>query len=439
MASLVTRKSGLRFVQFVNHAGERRTITLGKIAPREAGRIRDKIEELATSRRNGIEPSSDVMNWLTKIGDDLHSKLVTVSLADPREKSQAITLGELVARYVAVRTDWKPRTKINFDHSTGLLTKCFSHDIDIAAITPADADQFRRWLTPRLATPTANRCVGRVKQLFTFAVRKRLLTVSPFAEIKSGKVGGNAARQRFVTQEETAAVLDACPDHEWRLLVALTRFGGLRTPSEPLALQWSDVDWERNRITVHVPKLEHLPGRDTRLIPIFPELLPHLEAAWEAAPDGATHLISRYRDKYTNLRTHFVRIITKAGLKPWPRPWHNLRASRQTELAAQFPMHVVCSWIGNSPEVAAEHYLTTTELDFDRAITVTASCSAQLKAQQCGAELARIDSHAQTTTPQFPQETRGCETVQADQFPTHDSNVDKLLQRQLCYRYTSGE
>ena len=27
MASLVTRKSGLRFVQFVNHAGEQKTIT----------------------------------------------------------------------------------------------------------------------------------------------------------------------------------------------------------------------------------------------------------------------------------------------------------------------------------------------------------------------------------------------------------------------------
>ena len=53
-------------------------------------------------------------------------------------------------------------------------------------------------------------------------------------------------------------------------------------------------------------------------------------------------------------------------------------------------MHWVCSRIGNRPEVAAEHSLTTSELDFTQAVTVIASCSAQfIKSQQSAAEMAR--------------------------------------------------
>jgi hypothetical protein len=60
-------------------------------------------------------------------------------------------------------------------------------------------------------------------------------------------------------------------------------------------------------------------------------------------------------------------IVRRAGLKPWPKLFHNLRASRQTELAQWFPERVVCEWIGNSQVVAREHYLRVTEADFARA------------------------------------------------------------------------
>ena len=61
-----------------------------------------------------------------------------------------------------------------------------------------------------------------------------------------------------------------------------------------------------------------------------------------------------------NLRTTFEKIIKRAGLKKWPRLFHNLRSSRQTELEDQFPSHVVCAWMGNSEKVARKHYLQVT-------------------------------------------------------------------------------
>jgi hypothetical protein len=47
-----------------------------------------------------------------------------------------------------------------------------------------------------------------------------------------------------------------------------------------------------------------------------------------------------------------------------------MRASRQTELQREFPLHVVCSWLGNSPRIAQQSYLLVTEDDFARAAGV---------------------------------------------------------------------
>jgi integrase len=146
-----------------------------------------------------------------------------------------------------------------------------------------------------------------------------------------------------VTREEITKVLAACPDAQWRVIVALSRFGGLRCPSDQLALTWGDIDWEANRMTVRSPKTEHHAGGDCRVVPIFPELRPHLEAAFDEAPEGTIHVITRYRDNTQNLRTQFRRIILRAGLTPWPKAFHNLRATRENELAEEFPLHVVCS------------------------------------------------------------------------------------------------
>ena len=171
----------------------------------------------------------------------------------------------------------------------------------------------------------------------------------------------NKDRQFHVDREVIFRVIDAAPDAEWRLLIALSRFGGLRCPSEHLALRWQDVDWERNRFRVDSPKTGE------RWVPIFPELRPHLEECFELAQEGAVHVINRYRDANANLRTTFTKIIKRAGEKPWPKLFHNLRASRETELAAEHPIHVVCQWIGNTAAVAAKHYLTVRDEDYDRA------------------------------------------------------------------------
>ena len=104
--------------------------------------------------------------------------------------------------------------------------------------------------------------------------------------MKGCAVKATTDRMYFVTQEVAEKVLEACPDAQWRLLFALSRYGGLRCPSEHLALRLGDVDWERDRITVHSPKTEHHEGKESRQIPIFPELRPYLNEVWNNGPPG---------------------------------------------------------------------------------------------------------------------------------------------------------
>ena len=101
-----------------------------------------------------------------------------------------------------------------------------------------------------------------------------------------------------------------------------------------------------------------------RVVPIFPELRPYLEEACELNGDKSEFLIACDRDSNTNLRTRLLKIINRAGVKPWPKLFHNLRASYETDLAKVHPIKTVCDWIGNSITVAQRHYLQTTEEDY---------------------------------------------------------------------------
>ncbi|MFH1739267.1 MAG: DNA N-6-adenine-methyltransferase [bacterium] len=43
-------------------------------------------------------------------------------------------------------------------------------------------------------------------------------------------------------------------------------------------------------------------------------------------------------------------------------------STRETELAEDFPMHVICAWIGNSQPIAQKHYLQITDEQFAKAV-----------------------------------------------------------------------
>jgi hypothetical protein len=85
-----------------------------------------------------------------------------------------------------------------------------------------------------------------------------------------------------------------------------------------------------------------------------------------------------------DVATPLDKAIRRAGLKPWPKLFQNLRSTRETELMKSFPIAVVCAWLGNSPKVALKHYHQVTDADFEAALK--ASNKAQHFAQQSTAD-----------------------------------------------------
>jgi hypothetical protein len=138
----------------------------------------------------------------------------------------------------------------------------------------------------------------------------------------------------------------------------------MRCPSEVLTLKWSDVLWDQEKLRIDSPKT------GVRFCPIFPELAPILEAAFDAAPEGATFCVQQYRHGY-NPATTMKKIIERAGHEPWPKLFINCRSTRRTELQRQYPDHVINKWLGHSSAVAEKHYLQVTTDDWAEGATRT--------------------------------------------------------------------
>jgi len=368
MASIsYDKKTGRRAVQFVGDDGKRRTVRLGKVNKRQAETAKGYIEDLVACKVTGTAPKRTTAEWLSGLPDLIVRRLERVGLITPQKRRECLTVVEWIRQYIESRTDVKPRTRVNLEQAEKDLAGLFASK-HLDEITPGDAEDFRVYLKSRgLAEGTIRRRCKRAKQFFIAAVKRKLIAENPFADIKCGDYA-NQTRYYFVSQEESWAMLNACPDAEWRLIFALCRFGGLRCPSEVLRLTWADIDWARDRFTVHASKTEHHADGGIRQVPIFPELAPYLAECFEQAEPGIKHVITRYRDGNTNLRTQLHRIIKRAGLTPWPKVFQNLRSTRETELTESFPIHVVCKWIGNSTQVANKHYLQTTDEHFARAV-----------------------------------------------------------------------
>jgi len=99
-------------------------------------------------------------------------------------------------------------------------------------------------------------------------------------------------------------------------------------------------------MSIPEPKVEHHEGRGIRSCPIFPELRSILDEAFEIFGDKSEYVVAapQYRAaantamgwKNSNLRTEMTRLLRRAGVSGWPRLFHSMRTTRQTEPDSSF-------------------------------------------------------------------------------------------------------
>lgn len=377
MASIARDKSGTRRILFVAPDGKRPTIRLGKVSQRTAEGIKYRVEQLLESLYYKHPVEGELAQWVTDLEPRMAKKLAAVGLIAKPEEKAATALGPFLQAWLAARRgDYKPASLIAWGQVVDALTAFLGANCPLVDVTAAKGEAFRQsMLAADLRATTIHKRLQHARMFFAHAKRQGLVTENPFEFVRH-RPGDASERRAYVPPADVRRALDFAPKWTWKLLIALSRFAGLRVPSEALSLRWQDVDWERQRLTVPSPKTQHLAGRSYRVIPLFPAVRAYLEAAWDIAPEGAEYVIpEEYRRraqgpggwKNANLRTTLEKIIRRAGLEPWPRLWHSMRASCETDLARQFPLAVVAKWLGNTQAVAMRHYVDVTDSDFERA------------------------------------------------------------------------
>ena len=152
---------------------------------------------------------------------------------------------------------------------------------------------------------------------------------NPFKD-EASAVGSNPARMMMVPSEWIEHLIRETTCEDWKIILAFCRYAGMRS-HEARIQRWDDVDLVKGRMLIRSNK-----SPAVRTCPIFPELRAHLMRAKEMAPSTATMIQTRYTPE-ANPCTTLRKMIVKAGLKPWPKLFQNLRATRETELLAKYP------------------------------------------------------------------------------------------------------
>ena len=381
-----------RRLQFPAPDGKRKTIRLGSKMPMKQARgIQRHVERLNACQLDGSAPPEETSRWVAGISTTPRDKLVRVGLLQQEEAAIGYTLGELLDDYKG-RPKWggfKPKTRQNKQRCLGYAIDYFDQKQPIRRITTADAEDFYDNLLlakseggKGYAVATCNLTAATIHAVFQYAIQAERLDRNPFSVLpRVSRKGKNAT----VSAEDSKLVLESMAGTEGKLLFALARWGGLRVPSEPLHLRWCDIDWENDRFRVHSPKTERYEGREMRWVPIFPELALLFDARFSDAADGDEYVLPILQDESEQKATRMLKTALRlSGVEQWPRLWHSLRSTRQTELeVAVRNRDLVCDWFGNSPSVAKKHYINFTDEHFAEA----AQKAAQHTSTQSGTEV----------------------------------------------------
>ena len=363
MAKPALQSNGRYRFQPTGPNGHRLSIRWGQVTVNQAAQIAGHIETLITSAETATAVPRGTLLWLTDIGNELHEQLAAARLVEPRRSA---LLGKFITDFMTESSN-KPATITRYKSARRRLVKYFGERCDLVSITTDAARAWHRSMLGELSPATVARDVGLARQFFNDARRRGFVQDNPFDGL-SAVVRPDKDRQHYIDQDTITAVIAACPNAEWRALVTIARYAGLRVPSEVRTLTWSAINWERDRFTVRSPKTEHHAQGDRRIVPLFPEVRSALADLFDQAEPGEDRVFTMNMGQGSALRKPFHRIIERAGFAPWDKLWQNLRSSCQTDLVQDHPQHAVCAWLGNSEKIADIHYLQVTDAHFAAAI-----------------------------------------------------------------------
>ncbi|MBN1844275.1 MAG: site-specific integrase [Sedimentisphaerales bacterium] len=292
-----------------------------------------------------------------------------------RDSGKAPTLGDYLEHYLSVRKNELAPATLDLHKQTGrYLAAYFGPGQRIDMIQRADARKFKAALAEgklqsagkkkTLGESTQHQHIRNARRIFGIALEDDLINFNPFDRM-AGRMPPAKGFHEVTTDEFQKLYEAASPI--WQVWIALCFYAGLRR-GEALYLRWENIDWARSRLTVIASADWRPKDRDSRVVPIVPELRSILLERFEQAAEGAAYIIPRGSVDPRGCYWPFQRLCKRAGVKPWTQPFHTLRKTRLTRWARDFPQHVVSEWAGHANiETTAEYYLQISESEYDRA------------------------------------------------------------------------
>ncbi len=305
-----------------------------------------------------------------KEAQEEHDKIVTLvrekRFLDVKQEC-LVTLKELVRIYSEAYGDqvsfknFKKRSLERFrDH--------FGSDTMISSITYAQLrdyrDQFQKTLTFKGTLPvvaTINREVSTWRHLFAEAIERGWIEVNPCnpprGQAEAGargrkrglRVGSEARRDRYLTEEEIGRLLDVCPEY-LRRIVQVALLTGL-SRKDLLGLKWDQV---RNRF-IYMTRAK----TGARLeIPVGKDLGALLHEIRLTQPPGAKHVFAYMRklkkaggfrlvEEIKNIKHAFPAACKRAGIQDFR--FHDLRHTFASHLVMKgAPLAAVQKLLGHS-------------------------------------------------------------------------------------------
>ncbi|MGC6448540.1 MAG: tyrosine-type recombinase/integrase [Rubripirellula sp.] len=354
MASLETSEGGYYKLKTI-FKGKRRTIYLGRVSKRDAQTIKINVEQLQSSRVAGVAIAPMQALWLSEItGSKLHDRLVELGLADQAQRaSEDITLVDFWSEYIDSQ-HMAEQTSYLYANTLRDISGFFGAEKLIKDITSDDVRKLRSWFQKRgQAEATWRKKLSRLKTILGAAIKQGVISGNNPVEMPTSAYA-NKAKRVFIESETIEAVLPEA-SQSLKTVLILCRYGGFRL-NEALQFRLEWVDWKNHSMTVHSKKTPPI-----RKCPLFPVVRDHLKSLSRKKGIAA----AGYEGKTDALaRKELGVLLDKKEIARWPRLFQQLRSSRLSELLQDYDLASVASWLGNSPKVAAEFYLTERQSAF---------------------------------------------------------------------------
>ena len=373
MTSLINDKSRagylIRLTASESPTGKRAKITCSGLTKKQSQQVQLHVDNILSARASGLTLERATAEWVGQLQGPIRERLETLGLIEASKRTGSLTLVGYMTEHIRKRSDIAASTKRIFCRSLHFAQQFFGDAKRLSEVTNGNVKDFGRWLrepgrkneTEGLAENTARKMTDKLKTVFNAAVDDEILARNPFSGVPT-TIQSNEEKQVFVDADTVRTVIANAPDPELAGIIALARFGGLRTPSEFRHLKHGDfsLDGEIPTFTIFCQKTAHT-GKKTRTAPVFAELRPYVAALVDSNPANCDEFVfsERYREcTDANIYNAMCRVLRSAEVQRWPDLWRNLRASRESELLQQgYNIKDVCQWLGNTPKVVMDHYL----------------------------------------------------------------------------------